>query len=797
MKKRIFTLALALVMVLSLIAGMPLSAQAAPTIVWPDAWAQGTPPDWAVNPTADVKNATLQAIADEYDYQASIGFDMGTSNDGLTAWGNMVNIQFENGNHTTNPWGQTGRMMGGIIAPFPGTAFSIKADASAFYGVVPLGNETQYSGGTVQMLTDGQLITTNGTITRNNGAYAGSGAPAAVTEQFQKAYAEAAAGVSFGYRVSLGYAAGAVKTEDGIYYQEFWSNETNGTLNGTSGVSFIVGNADGAYVIKDGMFTSWINNYKSGTKYFATTGMPTSNEYTVDGVVYQDFANGALVWKNGSVSGPVENDTSFTVNFAYEQMTSEGDHYYYLVSDSVNPALLDAGIAPASGNSTISTSLAGKRDYTGGVSFSITAPSGRVTRYTVTVLSRKVASAEDAAAAGKVNDMLAQVPVQLFLNDLDNIEAIQEAYSELTVAQKLLVDMSAVDALAERMVELRNGDPIRITCVGDSITDGYKASSAAYSYPSQMQGILGDGYVVTNCGVSGSMVRTNRENNVYINTNKYQTSITSSPDIVIVALGTNDAGSGWAGSEAQFEADYRNLLNTYLNLDTKPLVMAALPAVSWYGGTNDRDDRSYNNENGTIPIIKKVAAELNVPTIDIWTWSADKRDYFVDGLHPGDEGYAALAAEYAKYVLAATEISLDGIRLDGTAMTEFDPETRNYLVEVKNLNDLPTVSAVYSESSSKTVTVTQATASNPTAIVIVDSTVGDCGAAYSVTFYRGSDGDVNGDGTPDTADMLYMKDLILSEAATDAQIAAGDLNDNGKLDVADILMLKAELMAQK
>lgn len=792
MKKRVLSLALALVMALCAF-GAPLSALAAPVIDWPAAWSQGTPPDWALNATDEVIAATLQAIADEYDYQASIGFDMGTSG-GLTAWGNMVNVQFENGSHTTNPWGQAGRKMGGIIAPFPGTAFSIKADASAYYGVVPLGNETAYSGGTVQMLTNGQLLTVDGTITRNTSVYAGSGAPAAVTEQFQKAYAEAAAGVPFGQRVSLGYAASAVQSEDGIYYQEFHSSETNGTLNGTSGVSFIVGNADGAYVIKDDMFTAWVNNYKSGSKYFSLTGIPTSNEYTVDGIIYQDFANGALVWNNGSVTGPVENDTTFTVGFEYEQMVAEGNSHYYLVSNDVNPKALDTGIAPTSSSSTLSPSLAGAKDYTEGVTFSVTAPSGRTTAYTVTVMSRSYASAADAAAAGKVNDMLAQVPVELFRNDLDNIEAIQAEYAKLTSAQKLLVDMSAVDALAARVEELRNGDPIRITCVGDSITDGYKASSAAYSYPSQMQGILGDGYVVTNCGVSGSMVRTNRDSNVYINTGKYQTSITSEPDIVIVALGTNDAGTSWAGSEAQFETDYRNLLNTYLNLDTQPLVMASLPAVSWYGGTNDRDDRSYNNENGTIPIIKKVAEELNVPVIDIWTWSADKRDYFVDGLHPGDEGYAALAAEYAKYVLAATEISLDGIALDGNAMASFDPETRNYTVEVPSMSDLPQVSAIYTASSSKTVTVTQATADDPMATVIVDSTVGDCGAAYSVTFVPGASGDVNADGEVTTADMIAIKNCILSGFATDAQLEAGDFNGNGSLDVSDIIAVRALIL---
>ena len=80
---------------------------------------------------------------------------------------------------------------------------------------------------------------------------------------------------------------------------------------------------------------------------------------------------------------------------------------------------------------------------------------------------------------------------------------------------------------------------IRITCVGDSITDGIGASSGQNTYPAQLQKILGDKYEVLNKGVSGTTV-TNSDDRAYTKTSRYRESLTSQPDIVIILLGTND-----------------------------------------------------------------------------------------------------------------------------------------------------------------------------------------------------------------------------------------------------------------
>ncbi|MEY4378897.1 MAG: hypothetical protein RLZ85_778, partial [Verrucomicrobiota bacterium] len=52
------------------------------------------------------------------------------------------------------------------------------------------------------------------------------------------------------------------------------------------------------------------------------------------------------------------------------------------------------------------------------------------------------------------------------------------------------------------LMTARAAEPIKVACVGDSITLGSGAQKGK-SYPAQLQGLLGDGYQVGNFGVSG------------------------------------------------------------------------------------------------------------------------------------------------------------------------------------------------------------------------------------------------------------------------------------------------------
>lgn len=194
---------------------------------------------------------------------------------------------------------------------------------------------------------------------------------------------------------------------------------------------------------------------------------------------------------------------------------------------------------------------------------------------------------------------------------------------------------------------------IRITCVGDSITDGIGASSGSNTYPAQLQKILGDKYEVLNKGVSGTTV-TNSDNRAYTKTSRYQESLASKPDIVIILLGTNDITTNGINTDQgkkTFKDDYAKLVKDYENLETHPKVMVAAP-LSSVDGNNKHDGRNDMNERIQIPLIKEVSQEMRLTFLDAHSYTATwTRDDIGDGLHPSDSGYVKLARFFANAVL--------------------------------------------------------------------------------------------------------------------------------------------------
>ena len=83
---------------------------------------------------------------------------------------------------------------------------------------------------------------------------------------------------------------------------------------------------------------------------------------------------------------------------------------------------------------------------------------------------------------------------------------------------------------------------IRISCVGDSITQGFLASNELMmSWPSQLKAMINDSRVeVFNFGRNGAAAK-KVSFNPYWDLNEYQQALISNPDIVIISLGTNDA----------------------------------------------------------------------------------------------------------------------------------------------------------------------------------------------------------------------------------------------------------------
>jgi acyl-CoA thioesterase-1 len=193
----------------------------------------------------------------------------------------------------------------------------------------------------------------------------------------------------------------------------------------------------------------------------------------------------------------------------------------------------------------------------------------------------------------------------------------------------LLVGFAAYFTVTTNIVAAK---PIRVACVGDSITEGS-------GYPYKLRLLLGSDYVVGNFGVSGSTVSLN-STKPYMNESKFQDAINFHPDIVIIMLGTNDANLEISQNEDGFETDYSKLVSAFEQLDGKQLIWVVKSPPIFT--TNS----SYNNsylEGNVFPQIDNLADQMNLPTVDVYSALVNHSDFFVDGVHPDDNGASLIA----------------------------------------------------------------------------------------------------------------------------------------------------------
>ena len=187
---------------------------------------------------------------------------------------------------------------------------------------------------------------------------------------------------------------------------------------------------------------------------------------------------------------------------------------------------------------------------------------------------------------------------------------------------------------------------IRVACVGDSITAG----SEPITYPNYLQEYLdflsqtdGVKYEVKNHGKGGAAVRDEPENvgkRFYYDDNLYKSSLTYTPDVVIVQMGTNDgAFENLANADSYFKNDYYTyFIKPYVDKGCF-LVLATPPHAS--NGIHD------DGVNGKISaLVRELAEEYHLPLIDVNKLTEGRDESFPDGLHGNTSGYSLLAQIY-------------------------------------------------------------------------------------------------------------------------------------------------------
>lgn len=179
-------------------------------------------------------------------------------------------------------------------------------------------------------------------------------------------------------------------------------------------------------------------------------------------------------------------------------------------------------------------------------------------------------------------------------------------------------------------------EPVRVACVGDSITQGVGIQNPQKDgYPAKLQEILRAGWTVQNFGVGGRTML--RKADPF----DHRPALEFRPDIVIIALGTNDAKTGvWASHKSEFVADYVAMIKEFQALPSHPKVWACLPPPAFPGNWGITEDVIRNE---VIPAIQEAAKITGVSVIDLHTPLLGNKPWFPDTVHPNEEGAKRIA----------------------------------------------------------------------------------------------------------------------------------------------------------
>ncbi|NJM38278.1 MAG: sialate O-acetylesterase [Akkermansiaceae bacterium] len=185
--------------------------------------------------------------------------------------------------------------------------------------------------------------------------------------------------------------------------------------------------------------------------------------------------------------------------------------------------------------------------------------------------------------------------------------------------------------------------PVRVACIGDSITQGSGAEKG-FSYPSQLQKLLGEKWHVSNYGVSGRTLL-KKGDFPYWKEKAYQKALNAKPDVVIIMLGTNDTKAHNWKHEAEFVADYTELVKSFRDLESKPRIYVCRPCPAPESGSPGINEKGIREQ---IKHIDQLAKEMNLGVIDMHAALKDKPEMLPDGVHPNNEGAAEMAKTAAK-----------------------------------------------------------------------------------------------------------------------------------------------------
>lgn len=187
--------------------------------------------------------------------------------------------------------------------------------------------------------------------------------------------------------------------------------------------------------------------------------------------------------------------------------------------------------------------------------------------------------------------------------------------------------------------------PIRVACVGDSITFGYSLTNREDdAYPARLGRQLGAGYDVRNFGVSGATLL-HKGNLPYVKQQAHADALAFKPDVVIIMLGTNDSKHRNPGDskkipdnwqyKAEYVSDYEALIAEFREANPSAKFYLCDPTPCFPGRWGISGETIHDE---IIPLVHKVAADSQATDIDLYDPFTTRKDMFPDAIHPNDAG---------------------------------------------------------------------------------------------------------------------------------------------------------------
>uniref|UniRef100_UPI004029DEF9 GDSL-type esterase/lipase family protein n=1 Tax=Prevotella sp. TaxID=59823 RepID=UPI004029DEF9 len=262
---------------------------------------------------------------------------------------------------------------------------------------------------------------------------------------------------------------------------------------------------------------------------------------------------------------------------------------------------------------------------------------------------------------------------------------LKQIISNKTLSTLLLVLFCLTTLQLPAAAKRKKGaaQPVRVACVGNSITYGTGiADREHFSYPVQLQQMLGNGYVVGNFGKPGATLLY-KGHRPYVEQPEFKEALRFKGDIAVIHLGINDTDPrNWPNYRDEFVKDYLSIMDSLRAANPKVrFILARMTPIADRHPRFQSGTKQWHDEIQTA--IETVARVSGAELIDFHEPLYPYPNLLPDAIHPNPEGAGILAKTvyggitgnygglsmsslYADYMVLQRDVPLD---IHGTANT--------------------------------------------------------------------------------------------------------------------------------